>query len=180
MAELRSGDFSLRGVRQRDAELIRTWRNAQLSVLRQLDPLTYEEQQSYFARVVRRDFNSETPDQILFSLLEDDVLVGYGGLTHIDWRAYRAELSFLSSREQTRFYAEDLRAFLEMLHTVAFDWLDLARIWHETYGRGPVHNVVLEEFGYKQEGTLRDHVRVGGTLRSALIFGLLQSERVEP
>ena len=94
-AEYRHGAYRLVPIRYEDREPIRAWRNAQLDVLRQAAPLTAEQQEAYFQRVVMPLFEQEKPGQLLFSLLHDEELIAYGGLVHISWADLRAEVSFL-------------------------------------------------------------------------------------
>lgn len=173
----RAGGYALRSVRQTDAELIRLMRNESLPVLRQTAPLSYAEQQRYFSCEIMAEQQLVAPRQMLFMLTRDDLSggsVGYGGLTHIDWRVLRAELSFLGRPRED--YARDFRAFLRLLHEVAFDDLGLNRIYHETYARSPVHRDVLNEFGYLIEGRLRSHVLVDEKLRDSYLYGLLATD----
>lgn len=166
-------------MRPRDAEPIRLWRNAQLNVLRQKEPLSYADQQAYFANVIRPEMRSLNPRQILLALVLDlgpglsRELVGYGGLTYIDWSARRAELSFLADPEWD-VYNQSFLAFLGLIRQIAFEDLDLRRVWHETSRFRRLHVQTLEEFGFKREGVLRDHVYVDGTYFDGLIYGMVE------
>ncbi|MBK8827806.1 MAG: GNAT family N-acetyltransferase, partial [Saprospiraceae bacterium] len=71
------------------------WRNEQMYHLRQSKLLTVDDQERYFTNVVAHLFDKEQPDQILFSYIEGDVCIGYGGLVHINWIDKNAELSFI-------------------------------------------------------------------------------------
>ncbi|MFC7668495.1 hypothetical protein ACFQT0_14770 [Hymenobacter humi] len=71
-AEYRWENYRLIPIRYEDREPIRAWRNAQLEVLRQAEPLTAEQQDAYFQRVVLPLFEQEKPGQLLFSLLHHD------------------------------------------------------------------------------------------------------------
>lgn len=175
--------YRIRSVRPSDAEPIRQWRNAQIQILRQKETLSYEDQQRYFFHVVRPDFRSLEPSQILLMLIYERTkdlreLVGYGGLTHIDWRARSAELSFLTDARR-KGYSEDFLAFLSLLRPLAFGDLDLQRIWHETYARSSEHVNVLLDFGFQQEGRLRNHVAIDGTIVDSWIYGLLVTDRTD-
>ena len=63
--------------------------------LRQDKPLTEEDQEAYFLNVVAKLFEQERPNQLLFSFLDGDKCIGYGGLVHINWIDKNAEISFI-------------------------------------------------------------------------------------
>jgi hypothetical protein len=76
-----------------DWELIRLWRNAQLSILRQTAPLSCEEQRLYWQH--QNQLLPEQTDQFCFAYKHQQQTIGYGGLVHIDWQEKSAELSSL-------------------------------------------------------------------------------------
>lgn len=169
--------YRLIPIRYEDREPIRAWRNAQLQVLRQVEPLTTEQQDIYFQRVVLPQFEQEQPKQLLFSLLYDNELVAYGGLVHISWRDSRAEISFLVDPLRTAepaTYRNDFRAYLRLLGQVAFASLKFNRLFTETYDIRPAHVAILEEAGFRLEGRLRQHVQLKpGTFTDSLMHGQL-------
>ena len=99
------GPYSLVPLRYEDRFSIMQWRNQQLYHLRQLRPLTEEDQQNYFDTVVARLYDQPRPDQILFSYLDNGECIGYGGLVHINWNDAHAEVSFImeTGREEKEF-----------------------------------------------------------------------------
>ena len=169
--------YRLIPIRYEDREPIRTWRNAQLQVLRQVEPLTTEQQDIYFQRVVLPQFEQEQPKQLLFSLLYDNELIAYGGLVHISWCDSRAEVSFLIDPLRTAepaTYRNDFRAYLRLLGQVAFTSLKFNRLFTETYDIRPAHVAILEEAGFRLEGRLRQHVQLKpGTFADSLMHGQL-------
>ncbi|MFD2717304.1 GNAT family N-acetyltransferase [Hymenobacter monticola] len=172
--------YCLRPIRYEDREPIRQWRNAQLQVLRQAVPLTVEQQDAYFQRVVLPLFEQERPGQLLFSLLHHNELVAYGGLVHISWPDERAEISFLAAPARVRnpaTYRQDFLTFLQLLYRVAFEDLRLNRLVTETYDLRPAHVAIMEESGLKPEGRLRQHVQLApGTFADSLMHGLLAAD----
>ena len=80
-----SGDYKWVPIRFEDRFDIMKWRNDQMYHLRQAQLLTKQDQDHYFKTVVASLFDQEKPTQILFSYLENDVCIGYGGLVHINW-----------------------------------------------------------------------------------------------
>jgi RimJ/RimL family protein N-acetyltransferase len=178
--EFRWEDYRLVPIRYEDREPIRAWRNAQLEVLRQAEPLTAEQQDAYFQRVVMPQFDQEQPGQLLFSLLHHDELVAYGGLVHISWRDSRAEVSFLAEparAAEPETYRNDFRAHLRLLGQAAFVGLKFNRLFTETYDIRPAHVAILEEAGFRLEGRLRQHVRLApDTFADSLMHGQLATD----
>ena len=99
------GEYSLVPIRIEDRFEIMKWRNEQIYHLRQAEPLTVEMQNNYFENVVSKLFAQEKPSQLLFSYLENDKCIGYGGLVHINWLDKNAEISFImdTSLEEREF-----------------------------------------------------------------------------
>jgi RimJ/RimL family protein N-acetyltransferase len=172
--------YRLRPICYDDREPIRQWRNAQLQVLRQAEPLTAAQQDVYFQRVVLPLFEQEQPGQLLFSLLHHGELVAYGGLVHISWPDKRAEISFLADPVRAAnpaTYRQDFLTFLQLLYRVAFEDLRLNRLVTETYDLRPAHVAIMEESGLKAEGRLRQHVQLApGTFADSLMHGLLAAD----
>jgi carbamoyl-phosphate synthase large subunit len=170
------GELTLRAVQPKDIEAIRQWRNAQMDVLRQSAVITPEAQQHYFAKYVWPCKTNPTPSQILLAIERHGKLIGYGGLVHISWAYRRAEISFLLEPKleaDTRTLAEYFSRFLRMMHSVAFEDLQLQRLTTETYANRHFHIQALVDAGHKLEGRLKAHVIVDGKPCDALLHGLL-------
>ena len=173
-------DYQLVPIRYDDREPIRAWRNAQLEVLRQGEPLTAAQQDAYFQRIVLPLFEQKQPAQLLFSLLHKNELIAYGGLVHISWPDARAEVSFLADSTRAAdpaTYRQDFLAHLRLLGQAAFDGLKFNRLFTETYDIRPAHVAILEEAGFRLEGRLRQHVRLpAGTFADSLMHGQLAAD----
>ncbi len=179
---LRDADgYALVCIRRDDSEPIRLWRNAQQEVLRQNKVLSVSDQQRYFYESILPSFSQPHPSQILFSFSLNDQLIGYGGLTHIDWNASHAEVSFLLNpvrTQDTTAYARDHHHFLDLLCAVAFTDLHLHRLFTETFSFRHEHIRSLERFGFVQEGILREHVHKQDRWIDSIMHGLLAAEWV--
>lgn len=177
-----SEGYRLIPVRQEDIESIRQWRNAQMEVLRQSAPISREEQEKYYKQQVWPLFSQERPRQILFSFLLHEQCIGYGGLTNLDWASKRAELSFLIDprrAEEAKLYAQDLRHFLGLLTRILFKELKFHRLFAETFAFRRKTIALLEQFGFKQEGILKDHVFKRDQWVDSVILGLLDSQETQ-
>ncbi len=165
--DYRHGRYRLLPIRPDDREAIRQWRNAQLDILRQAAPLSAEAQDRYFQEVITPLFEAEQPAQLLFSLLLEEELIGYGGLVHFDWPAGRAEISFLLETGRNGHiptFQADFAAYLHLLRQVAFEDLSLQKINTEAYDVRPYLTAVLEAVGFAEEARLPRHVQVAGQL----------------
>ena len=155
--------YQLRPIHWNDRDAIREWRNAQIDVLRQQNSLSVTEQDNYFSNLVLPQLTQEQPEQILFAFLEDSQLVGYGGFVHIVWSDRRAEVSFLTDvdRSEQRIFSQDWSEYLNLLVQLARR-IGFHKLTTETYSIRPELTEILENFGFTQEGILRDHHLING------------------
>jgi RimJ/RimL family protein N-acetyltransferase len=167
-------------LRSEDIQALREFRNAQIDVLRQAEPISPEQQEAWFEREVVPTQGIERPHQVLVSILDGDRFAGYGGLTNLNWPELRAEVSFLLDPERAADpaqYRADMTSFLAHLARVAFDELGLNRLFAETYAFREAHIEILEQCGYKLEGRLREHIQLGGgKAGDSVVHGLLAAE----
>ena len=109
----------------------------------------------------------------------DNRCIGYGGLTYLNWENLRAEISFLVDpvRAKTQAtYSKDFFHFLTLLTQVAFEDLGLHRLLTETFSFRKETIKILEDFGFKQEGILREHIYKRHQWYDSIIHGLLSRE----
>ncbi len=176
-ARFEQGAFALVPIRPVDIEQVRQWRNEQMPVLRQRQPISEEQQRTYFDRHIWPTFALDTPPQLLFSYLKNNELIGYGGLVHLNWPDQRAEISFLVNTAATHdipTYQALFRTYLTLVQRVAFEALGFNRLFTETYDIRPDHIAVIEEIGFQLEGRMRQHVRIDGQFVDSLIHGKLR------
>lgn len=173
------GDYALIPIRQKDMEIIRQWRNAQISNLRQSAKLSMIDQKLYFKNVVKLNFTNKETEQLLFSLLKNNKLIGYGGLVNLSWKDRRAEMSFLLDDQRARnehFYKEDMTYFITLIKRVVFEEIRFNRMFTETFAFRKFHILILEENGYVREGILRDHIMESGKFYDSVIHGMNRSD----
>ena len=177
--EYEKDGYVLLPLRQEDIFLIMEWRNQQIDVLRQKEPLGRDKQQQYYEENIQPTFVMAQPPQILFSLLLEGRCVGYGGLVHIDWEANRGEMSFLADTAravQPEVYELDFSHYIRLLQEVAFNDLGFHRISGETYDIREHHVAIMEKNGFVREGRLREHVTIGGHYVDSLMHGCLKGD----
>jgi RimJ/RimL family protein N-acetyltransferase len=153
----RDGDFFIVPIRTIDRYSIMQWRNEQLYHLRQSKPLTKADQDHYFNNVIKPQFSEVNPNQILFSFLENDQCIGYGGLVHIDWESKNAEISFIlkTSLEKVLF-TELWNNYLNMIEKVAFKELKFRKIYVYAFDLRPALYKILKQNNFMEEARLKD------------------------
>jgi RimJ/RimL family protein N-acetyltransferase len=175
---IRSGDFALATVQDEHLEAIRVWRNAQMDVLRQAEPIEPLGQVRYFETHIWPTLAERHPPNILLAFQQSGRLLGYGGLVHIAWDHRRAEISFLLDPQyiaDPALYARYFSTFLDLLKRLAFAGLSLHRLFTETFDTRAQHVKVLEEHGFEPEGRMRQHVRIGERWVDSLLHGCLNA-----
>ena len=117
-------------IRDCDKFDIMNWRNEQIYHLRQSKPLIKNDQIKYFENTISSLFTIDNPEQILFSFLQNDKCIGYGGLVHINWSEKKAEISFIMDTQLEKLYFEKYWSiFLRLIEEVAFKDLNFKNIF---------------------------------------------------
>jgi 2-polyprenyl-3-methyl-5-hydroxy-6-metoxy-1,4-benzoquinol methylase/RimJ/RimL family protein N-acetyltransferase len=170
-------DYALVALRKQDIYQIKEWRNVQIDVLRQKRLLTDAVQENYYQSAILPTYRQPFPRQILFSILRNEVCIGYGGLVNISWEDRRAEISFLvdhlrASNEAQ--YEGDFTNYLTLIKRIAFEELDLNRLFLETYDIRSKHIRIIENSGFSLEGRLRQHVTINGKKVDSLLHGMVK------
>lgn len=177
---LSQGKHAIRPLQKKDMESIRLWRNAQMEVLRQEKLLSEKDQENYWREVLLPSFEHPKPQQVLFAFLENERLIGYGGVTHLDWTSKVGEVSFLLDPifiENDQEYRIRFKHFLVLIKTAAFDKLGLVRLFTETYDIRPSHIAELESSGFHFEKRMRNSIEIKEKRVDSLIHGCHANER---
>lgn len=152
---------------------LKQWRNAQMNTLRQSELLTDSDQEKWYSSLER------DKTQSLFALMVDNQFVGYCGLTYIDHKNKRAEVSFLvetNRSKQKQIYREDFLTVLYMLCKYGFEELNLNKLFTETFDFRREHIKILEDFGLFKEGELREDCFCRGKYFNSFIHSILLSD----
>jgi RimJ/RimL family protein N-acetyltransferase len=167
-----NGDYSLIPIRDEDKYAILNWRNSQLDILRQQNPLTEEQQENYFKTTVSGLFDQEKPEQILWSFLVNGQLIGYGGLVHINWTNKTAEISFLTetSRNQSKdIFISDWINYLSLVKKIASEILNFNSIFTYAYDIRPNLYIALENSGFKETKRIKNFIEINNQLKDVVI-----------
>jgi len=168
--EFTMGEYSIVPIRSKDRFDIMKWRNEQMYHLRQNESLTNEKQDIYFNNVISKLFEQKKPDQILFSFLENDVCIGYGGLVHINWIDKNAEISFiLETSIVDKDFDFHLSLFLKFIEGVSSKQLNFHKIFTYAFDVRPEIYPILEKNGFKKEAVFKEHCLINGMFLNVII-----------
>jgi RimJ/RimL family protein N-acetyltransferase len=171
-----SGIYKIVPIRYDDKALIMNWRNEQIYHLRQNHLLTIEEQDSYFLNTVNKLFDKRNPDQILFSFLENDICIGYGGLVHINWFDKNAEISFIINTSlEEKWFQKHWSTYLQLIEKVAFDELTFHKIFAYAFDVRPHLYETLEGNNFFKDAVLKEHRLFNGSFIDVIIYSKLSS-----
>lgn len=170
-------EYSLVPIRFEDRLEIMKWRNEQLYHLRQTKPLTESDQEDYFKNVISKLFDKENPEQILFSYLEEERCIGYGGLVHINWNDKNAEISFIMNTQlENESFQKHWASYLVLIEEVAFEQLQLHKVYTYAFDLRPHLYKVLELNEYQPEAVLKEHCLINGDFKNVVIHAKTKFE----
>lgn len=153
-----------------DLFLIKNWRNEQRDILRQNKILTDKDQINWY-KFLQYDQN-----QKIFSIVDESgILLGYCGITNIDWINRRGELSFLLATVINKdVYAKILEEVIVILKQYFFSVLHLHKFFTETFEFRKDHITILEKSGFVKGGVLKDHVYKNGKFYNSLVHYIIR------
>lgn len=173
-------NFSIVPLRFEDQRNILKWRNEQIYHLRQDKPLTEVDQENYFSNVISKLFEEDQPNQILFSYLENDICIGYGGLVHINWIDKNAEISFvMNTKLEENYFQFHWKTYLEIIEKVAFGELNFHKIFTYAFDLRPNLYEALESKGFSKEAILEEHCFFDGKYIDVVIHSKKNKDRLE-
>ena len=168
--------YSIVPIRFEDRMDILKWRNEQIYHLRQDSPLTEIDQENYFSNVISKIFDLDQPNQMLFSYLENDICIGYGGLVHINWIDKNAEISFImNTMLENEYFNFHWTNYLKLIERVAFKNLCLHKIFIYAFDLRPHLYNVIEDQSYINEARLKDHCLFNNKHIDVLIYSKLSN-----
>jgi RimJ/RimL family protein N-acetyltransferase len=169
-----NGEYSLVPIRSEDKFEIMKWRNEQIYHLRQNRPLTPVDQNNYFDNVIAFLFDQDQPNQILFSYLQGDKCIGYGGLVHINWYDRHAEISFIIDTDLEKdLFDFHWTTYLRLIEEVAFQHLGLHKLFVYAFDLRPQLYTVLSKNNYFLDARLKDHCFFDGKFIDVVIHSKL-------
>lgn len=115
-----------------------------------------------------------TPTQMIFAIKKDGKLIGELKLRNIRWFNRKAELSIiLKKEEQSRGTGTEI---VKKIIEYAFGKMNLHRLEAEVIETNSASIKLIEKFGFKKEGVLREAKFQNGKFIDIYRYGLLRSE----
>lgn len=160
----------LRPLTVEDAERTLIWRTAERAALLNRGASTVAEQAAWIARRPASEYN------FIIELL-DGRPVGMVSLIDVDRVHGRAEPSrfLIGEPDEVRGIPAAVEAML-LLYELAFDRLQLIRVYGTVAGHNPLMIKWQKYLGMKEEGRLRSHYFLDGRQQDAVCLGLLADE----
>jgi len=171
-------EYEIVPIRNKDRYDIMKWRNEQIYHLRQTKPLDKENQDKYFDNVISKLFETENPNQILFSYLEKGVCIGYGGLVHINWIDKNAEISFVLNTALEVKFVEHWCNFLYLIEQVGFLEIKLNKLFTYAFDLRPLLYIALEQSKYTKEAVLKHHTIFDNRFINIVIHSKLRENKL--
>jgi RimJ/RimL family protein N-acetyltransferase len=165
------GDFvTLRPLRTDDAERTLAWRLSPRAFLLKRGAQTVDEQRAWIAGRPERELNYVIETRA-------GVPLGMLSLIDIDLTNRRAEPArFLIGDEDAARGIPAAVEAMKLLYVVAFDRLELRRVYGTVVEDNPRMATWQRYLGMKEEGRLREHVFMNGRWQDLLCMGLLEPE----
>ena len=169
-------DYKIIPIRYEDRLAIMKWRNEQMYHLRQNKRLTEKSQDDYYNGTLAKLFDQEKPNQILFSYLKNEILIGYGGLVHINWIDKNAEISFVlnTELEKEQFEYHWLN-YLKLIDQLAFEELQFHKVFVYAFDLRPHLYQAIEKGGFTKEAVMKEHCFYDNKFIDVVIHSKLNS-----
>lgn len=174
---IRGSLVSLRAVERDDLLFLRDWRNNSdfRKNFREVRELNMANQEQWFENIC---INSDNDFMFIILDSESKEVIGACGLLYINWIIRSADFSFYIGRN-AEYIDSDGYALeaAQLLIGYGFNNLNLNKIWMELYEYDVAKKTLfIEEFGFKQEATLRQNCFEGGRYWDSIIISLLRGD----
>lgn len=139
------------------------FRNVWTEYFRQVDDLSWQEHLQWF---------DNTPD-MMYSIYEDKKYIGVAGLTEVNMKDRKAELSFYLFDTYIDGRCYDV---LNLLTEKAFGIYNMNMVWCEIYDNDFKKYKLLEDYGFAYDGVLRDSYYLQNMYYNSHYFSMLKRE----
>ena len=165
---------SLRALEEDDLSILLNWRNKKhiRKTTREYKLLNMINQKKWFDSI----HSKNPPQDIIFGIIDKKLkLIGFSGLTYIDWKNRHSEISIYFAKEGWQKSPEGKEA-LKLIINYGFNELNLHRLWVEIFAIAKANIYLYENMNFTKEGTLRDKVWRDGKWWDSYIYSKLSHE----
>lgn len=145
--------------------ILKTWRNKHRMYLRQTGLLTNEDQSKWYEGYKIQN------DHKFYYIQEGEKILGFFGLTYIDYINRVAEISFITEN----YFDETSELLLTEAENIAFNELNMNKVFVEIIEYDPKKEL-LHKLRYIHEGELRQTYYKNGHYFNSNIYGLIINE----
>lgn len=162
----------LRAIEKEDLKQLREWRNEPeiKKFTREYRELSMQNQLQWL------DSLAKDKNTIMFAVeTKNGKLIGCTGLTYIDWKNSRAEVSIYigDKKYKGKGYGTDT---LKTLMDYGFRELNLHMLFGEIFEYNKANIRLFEKCGLKKDGVLRDRLYRDGRYWDSIIYSILDKE----
>jgi len=169
---LRGEKVRFRAIEREDLPQLRDWRNHPeiRRRTREFRLLSMENQERWFAQL------HDDRNTVMFAVLDEQgKLIGVVGLTYIDWKNRKSEVSIYIGDESAWGKGYGLDA-LRTLVGYGFHTANLHKLYAEIFSFNEPSIKLFEKAGFKPDGRKREDQFVDGKYWDTLVYSLLASE----
>jgi RimJ/RimL family protein N-acetyltransferase len=130
------------GVEKNHLEYFMNLRNKYKKYLRQSKILSMKDQCEWY----------ENNKDLIYTVIDENKVIGAAGFTYIDYINKKAELSFITEN----YIDERSSSILVMLQYIGFNELNFNKLWVEIYDFDTSKEKILIDCGFKKEAVLKD------------------------
>jgi UDP-4-amino-4,6-dideoxy-N-acetyl-beta-L-altrosamine N-acetyltransferase len=170
---LKDNDILLRALKEDDSTLFYTWRN----------DLEYIKNTKSFRLPKHEGLEKEWVDNVMTDkgdksvvlIIETDKPIGFIQATNIDWVSRNCYFGIAICEESERGKGIGKRS-MKLLFDYLFGELNMHKVSLEVTSFNENSIALYESFGFKREGTLREHYYWNNEYHDVHIYGLMKNE----
>jgi RimJ/RimL family protein N-acetyltransferase len=168
----------LRAFEPEDLDIVIRWVNNEAVTLNLSDFLLYPVSRADEMKWLE-SVSMANPNEKTFAIeTNNGRLIGSGGLRGINWVERKAELGIMIGETDCWGQGYGTAAVLELLR-IAFEKMNLNRIYLRVYEGNSRAIRVYEKCGFREEGILREDHYSSGAYHNTLVMGILRREYFE-